>query len=564
MNFNRQDPIYLAWIENPNVKQELKDELLEATDHELTARFTTELEFGTAGIRGVMGAGPGRFNEYTIKKVTLALVEFLKHKEPAALKRGVVIGHDNRYHSQEFAQLVADILSSQGILSFLFPENAMEPTPLVSFATKQLNAVAGVVITASHNPAIYNGYKIYNSQGCQLSEPETDQIAKNMTKLPDIMHWEFVAKPELIQTVPFQVMTAYDEMLDRLQFYPEETASKQDLKIVYSGVNGTGTKFTPRLLRKYGYDVIEVPEHSFEDPSFENVGNPNPEFSPAWKHPLALARQENADLVIMNDPDADRIGIAVPNDCGEWIRLNGNETGPLLIEWKLSELSKAGRMPENPALYSSFVTSDLGDRIAHETYGVQIIKTLTGFKWMGGEIAKEPERHLHFVFAYEESFGYVLDDSTRDKDGIQAAIMISELAWMAKTKEQKTLLDVLNDIYHKYGFYFTDTLNFNVKPEEKSEKLDPIMVNLREHPLTEVCGFKVTKIEDYQEGLFNMPPQNLMKFYLEDKSWIAVRPSGTEPKLKIYFVIVGDTAEDADQKATCIIKDFKEKNKIEL
>ncbi|ATZ16503.1 phosphoglucomutase [Entomoplasma freundtii] len=564
MSFNRKAPAYLAWVTNPNVDQDYKDELHNASDEELLANFGTELEFGTAGIRGIMGAGPGRFNDFTIKKVTLALAQFLKQKPNIDLKQGVVIGHDNRYNSQKFSQLVADILSAEDIPSYLFPNNAMEPTPLISFATKKLQAVAGVVITASHNPAIYNGYKIYNSEGCQLSESETDQIAKNMANLPDIMHWKFTPKPELIKIVPENIINDYDEMLDQLQFYPDETASKQDLKIVYSAVNGTGSAFTPRLLRKYGYTVIEVPEHSYEDPSFKNVGNPNPEFAPAWTLPLALAKKEQADLVIMNDPDADRIGIAVPNDCGDWIRLNGNETGPLLIDWKLSELAKAGLLPTNPALYSSFVTSDLGDRIAAETYGAKIIKTLTGFKWMGGEIAKEPERNLNFVFAYEESFGYVIDDSTRDKDGIQAAIMVSELAWMAKTKFHKSLLDVLDDIYRKYGYYTTDTLNYNVKPEEKAEKLDPIMVNLRKHPPHELCGLKVVKVEDYLQGLFNMPSQNLMKFYLEDKSWIAVRPSGTEPKLKVYFVIVGDSPEDTKQKAECISNAFKTKMQIKI
>ncbi|PPE05463.1 phospho-sugar mutase [Williamsoniiplasma lucivorax] len=563
MIFDKQNKHFLEWSTNPTMDPELQDLLANASDEELNAAFNLELEFGTAGIRGILGAGPGRFNVYTIKKVTICLSKLLLSKYPDRLNDGVVIGHDNRHNSKEFAQLVAEILTSFNIKAYLFANNAMKPTPLVSYATKKLNAIAGVVITASHNPAEYNGYKIYDPFGCQLMPEDTDVIATEMDKITDILNWNYQTNPALMTTVANEITKAYEQMIADLQFYPNETASKKQTKIIFSAVNGTGTEFTPVLLRKFGYDVIEVAEHAFEDETFKNVGNPNPEFAPAWIIPLQYGEKHDADIIIINDPDADRIGIAVKHD-KQWVRLNGNETGPLLIQWKLSQQKKFNKLPVNPALYSSFVTSDLGDRIAHETYGVEIIKTLTGFKWMGDEIAKEASRGLNFVFAYEESFGYVLDASTRDKDGIQASVVIAEACWYAKTKHNKTLIDVLDDIYDEYGFYFTDTVNLNVKPEEKAIKLDPIMKQLRTHGLKELAGLKVVKVEDYIDGLYNMPGQNLLKFYFEDGSWFAARPSGTEPKLKIYFVVVDKNQISSKDKQIKMWQDLKNQLKLEM
>lgn len=563
MSFSRTNNEYQKWINHPRLDQELKQLLLNADEEELNSAFNLELEFGTAGIRGILGAGPGRFNQYTIKKVTLGLISFLKSKySDNKLSQGVVIGHDNRHNSQKFALLAAEILTSYGIAAYLFDQNQMMPTPVVSFATKKIQAIAGIVITASHNPAQYNGYKIYDSNGCQLSESDTSSIAQFISQISDILDWEFIPEPQLLRIISKNICDQYDQMIADLQFYP--TQKRNNFKIIFSAVNGTGSLFTPRLLRDFGYQVIEVAEHQFEDPTFVNVGNPNPEFSPAWKFPLEYAQRENADLIIINDPDADRIGVAVKNELGDWIRLNGNETGPLLIDWKLSQLTKFKKMPKNPALYSSFVTSNLGDRIANETYGVQVIKTLTGFKWMGGEILKESQRNLNFVFAYEESFGYVLDNSTLDKDGIQAAIVFSELAWYMKEHKKQSIIETLDILYQKYGFYYTNTLNLNVKPEEKSQLLDPIMLKLRTKGLPELGNIKTIKMEDYIDGLYNMPGQDLMKFYFEGGSWIAIRPSGTEPKLKIYFVIKDKNKTEALKKYQIMELDLKNKLEINL
>jgi phosphoglucomutase len=555
MKFDRNNEVYQAWISNKNLDEECREILENADDTELTAAFELELEFGTAGIRGVLGAGPGRLSVYTIKSVTIAYAKLLMKRYPEMLERGVVVGHDNRHNSKRFSQIAAEILTSFGIKAYLFSENKMMPTPLVSFATKDLNCIGGIVITASHNPAIYNGYKIYDEFGCQLIDKDTEIIAGYMKNATDILDWKYKTDESLLEVVSEKTIENYNKMISDLQFYPNE---KRDVfSIVYSGVNGTGNKFTPKLLTSFGYNIDVVKEHEFEDETFKNVGNPNPEFDPAWEIPFSYAKKnENASIIIINDPDADRIGLAVKHN-NEWVRLDGNQTGPILIEWKLSQLKKQNRIPKNPALYSSFVTSNLGDRIAAETYGVNVVKTLTGFKWMGSEILKEKDRGLNFVFAYEESYGYVLDSSTRDKDGIQAATMLTEAAWYYKKEFGKTLVDVLNDLYEKYGYYYTYTENLNFKPEEIKSKIGPIMNKLRNEGFNSLGDLQLDYVEDYIDGLYNMPGQNLLKFYFEDSSWIAVRPSGTEPKIKIYFVVVDDNHEAAKNKCDLLFAELK-------
>ncbi|PPE04917.1 phosphoglucomutase/phosphomannomutase [Entomoplasma ellychniae] len=556
MFFNKENKIYQEWINAKNIDPEVKQELESADESELFATFEgIELEFGTAGIRGILGAGPGRFNIYTIKKVTIAYAKLLIKNYSNELLKGVVVGHDNRHNSKRFAQEVANILSSFNIKAYLFKNNDMQPTPVVSYAVKQLKAIGGVVITASHNPKEYNGYKIYDPLGCQLQDEQTAIISDSMNKIENILKWTYSTKKELIEVVNQKVIDDYIAMIKKLEFY-DDVESKKNLTIVFSAVNGTGSAYTPSILRQSGYEVIEVEEHAFEDETFSNVINPNPEFDPAWVIPLQYGKQYNADIIIMNDPDADRFGMFVKVN-NEFIRMDGNKTGPLLIDWKLANFKRLNRIPTNPTLYSSFVTSDLGDRVAKEKYGVKIIKTLTGFKWMGREIAKEPINGLHFVFAYEESYGYVIDDSTLDKDGIQASIMIAEMAWYFK-KQNLTLVDYLHQIYEEFGYYTTQTLNLNFKPEEKKTKIDKIMSDLRIKPLKQIAGIKVIKIDDHIKGLHNMPGQDLLKYYLQDKSWVAVRPSGTEPKMKIYFVVVGHDAKDSSEKTINIIKSMKE------
>ncbi|ATG97223.1 phospho-sugar mutase [Mesoplasma lactucae] len=556
MSFDKNNKDYQQWSKQEDLDKELKTLLSKYSSGELESAFGIELEFGTAGIRGMLGAGPGRFNIYTIKKVTRSYAKLLKKKYPnqSDWKRGVVIGHDNRHNSAKFAKTVAEILSSEGIKAYLYADNKMQPTPVVSFSTRAMNCIGGVVITASHNPAEYNGYKIYDETGCQLMPEDTDFIAKEMDEIKDILSWTYEVNDKLMEEVPHHIIHEYEKMINNLQFHKHEI-SKHGLRIIFSAVNGTGTEYTPKILRHQGYDVIEVEEHANEDETFKNVGNPNPEFPPAWQIPLAYAKKHNADLILINDPDADRLGVATLHD-GQMVILNGNEVGALLINWKLHQLDLKKKIPTNPTMYSSFVTSDLGDRIAHEQFNVEVVKTLTGFKWMGNEINKEAKLGRNFVFAYEESIGYVIDDSTRDKDGIQAAIMTAEMAWNAKNHDQ-SLVDVLNDIYDVYGYYFTFTLNLNFSPEEKDSKIKPIMEDLRKNGIGELAGERCVKSEDYIHGLYNMPGQDLLKFYFEDKSWVAIRPSGTEPKLKIYFNIVSTSNTRAVEKGHKFEKELR-------
>ncbi|AKU80069.1 ribonuclease HII [Spiroplasma turonicum] len=555
MNFNKQNELYKEWMNSKTISEELKNQLINYNNEQLKVAFENKLEFGTAGVRGILGAGPGHFNEYTIKEVTIGYARYLLKKYPQDLSRGVVIGHDNRKFSKEFAKLVAEILTSFSIKAYLFENNEMKPTPVVSFATRKLNAIGGIVITASHNPAEYNGYKIYDENGCQLIDSDTLIISKYISDIENILDWNYKVDLELIYTVDKSILNEYCLMINNLQFYKEQ--DRNNFKIIYSAVNGTGSEFSPKLLRENGYEVIEVEEHSFEDSTFKNVGNPNPEFEPAWKYPYKYAeKNKDASLIIIQDPDADRIGIAV-NHNGNWVRIDGNQTGPILIEWKLSQMKLSNTMPKNPALYSSFVTSDLGDRIASEGYDVKIVKTLTGFKWMGSEILKEKERDLNFVFAYEESYGYVIDSSTRDKDGIQAAMMLTEAAWYYKNKYNKTLIDVLNDLYEKYGYYYTHTINLNFSITEIKSKVEPLMKKLRYDNIEKIGDLDVMFVEDYLNGLYNMPGQNLLKFYFTDKSWFAVRPSGTEPKIKLYFVCVDSSLDNAKNKCENLIQNLK-------
>ncbi|WP_338970584.1 phospho-sugar mutase [Spiroplasma endosymbiont of Labia minor] len=542
--FDRTNEIYLEWLNNEYLDENDRNELKKFSDEELLSAFASELEFGTAGIRGIMGVGPSKFNQYTIKKVTMAYARLLLKKYPNDILRGVVIGHDNRYNSKEFAKLAAEVLTSFGIKAYLFKDNAMKPTPVVSFATKFLNCIGGVVITASHNPAQYNGYKIYDEFGCQLLTNDTDKIAKNMQSISDIISWTYKPIDDLLTFVPTEVIKAYTRMIEDLQFYADE--NKTNFKIIYSNIHGTGIEFVPKILQNNGFEVITVKEHLDEDPSFKDVDNPNPEFESAWKIPFQYAKTYDADLIILTDPDADRLAIAIKHN-DEYIRLTGNETGTLLIDWKLSKQKEFNKLPQNPALYSSFVTSDLGDRIAKEKFDATIVKTLTGFKWMGAEIAKEKERNLNFVFAYEESIGYVLDDSTRDKDGIQAAIVAAEMTWYYLKNENKNLIQKLDNIYAEFDYYYTDTINLNFAPEEIKSKVEPIMKKLRTRNIDQIAKHNVINVEDYADGLYNMPGQNLLKFYLDNKSWFAIRPSGTEPKIKIYFVIVENSIKNAKE-----------------
>lgn len=533
----------------------LRIQLDKMSKSEIEEAFTTTLEFGTAGMRGITGVGTGRINEIIIMKATVAFIKYLKSTfSQKDLTRGIVIAHDNRHFSVEFTILTAKTLAKHNIPVFLFKDNDLRPTPVLSYSIRKINAIAGIVITASHNPPEYNGYKIYDQYGCQFLPEVTNVIGHNMEQLPDDFQLEFPYNKDLIKEVPIAVETNYRNDIKALQFYGD--VKKRNMKIVFSNLHGTSLKWVPPILEQCGYEVIIVKEQASYDPDFKGVISPNPEVQPTFDLAIKYAKKHDAQLVILNDPDADRIGIAVQHQ-GQYVLLTGNETAPILLEYLLSHYQKNKTMPKNPVMYNTFVTSNLSDVVA-KSYGCQIIKTLTGFKWIGAEMLKEKARNLNFVFGFEEAYGYVIKDITRDKDGIQSAMVVAEAAWHY-LQSQKTLINVLEDIYEKFGYYYCYTVNLVLQGPKGQAEINGMLETLRVSNISSLHNIKIEKIEDYEQGLYGMPGQNLLKFYFSDGSWFAVRPSGTEPKIKFYFVCVDKSTLVAKQKMQKIYEELAKK-----
>lgn len=544
---------YQIWKQQ-SLPKHLAEQLAQMKQEEIVEAFTSNLEFGTAGLRGTVGPGTSRINEVTIIKATTAVIEYLKTQfSPEELKtRGVIIAHDNRHFSKEFALLTAKVLAHHNILAYLFKDNDLRPTPVLSYSIRKINAVTGIVITASHNPPEYNGYKIYDQNGCQFLPDVTNIIADNMMKLKDQFEFDFNYEQALIKEVPTTIEELYRQDIKNLQFYPNE---KRNIKIVFSNLHGTSREWVVPILQQAGYEVIIVKEQADYDPDFKGVVSPNPEVKATFALAIKYAKENDADLVILNDPDADRIGIAVKHQ-GEYVLLNGNETAPILLEYLLSHYQTKNIMPKNPVMYNTFVTGTLSDQVA-KSYGCQVIKTLTGFKWIGAEILKEKERGVNFVFGFEEAYGYVIKDITRDKDGIQAAMVLAEACWHY-LQQGKTLIDVLTWIYQKFGYYYCYTVNLVLKGQAGQKQIASMIDTLRKEDIKSLAGNTLEKKEDYLNGLYNMPGQNLLKFYFQDGSWFAVRPSGTEPKIKFYFVCIDKSVDAARTKMHDMYHDLAE------
>ncbi|WP_375317911.1 phospho-sugar mutase [Spiroplasma endosymbiont of Virgichneumon dumeticola] len=545
---------YDIWKQQ-TLPKHLQTQLDKMSKTEIEEAFTATLEFGTAGMRGVTGVGTGRINEIIIMKATVAFTQYLTSTfSQKDLNRGIVIAHDNRHFSAEFTMITAKTLAKHNIPVFLFQDNDLRPTPVLSYSIRKINAIAGIVITASHNPPEYNGYKIYDQYGCQFLPEVTNVIGHNMEQLTDDFQLEFPYNKDLIKEVPLTVETNYRNDIKNLQFYPD--VKNRNLKIVFSNLHGTSREWVPPLLEQCGYEVIIVKEQASYDPDFKGVISPNPEVQPTFDLAIKYAKQHNAQLVILNDPDADRIGIAVQHQ-GEYVLLTGNETAPILLEYLLSHYQKTKTMPENPVMYNTFVTSNLSDTVA-QSYGCQVIKTLTGFKWIGAEMLKEQVRNINFVFGFEEAYGYVIKDITRDKDGIQSAMVVAEAVWYY-LQSQKTLIDVLEDIYKKFGYYYCYTVNLVLKGQKGQTEINGMLETLRTSGIPSLHNIKVEKVEDYEQGLYGTPGQNLLKFYFIDGSWFAVRPSGTEPKIKFYFVCIDKNTNVAKQKMQAMYEELAKK-----
>ena len=541
------------WKRNKLYDGEIRNELsnldIVLDAKEIEDRFYRDLEFGTGGLRGVMGAGTNRINKYTVGKVTKGLANYLLEKFGLQLctERGVVIAYDTRNNSEYFAQITADVLSGIGIKVYL--HNDARPTPQLSFAVKYLQALAGVVITASHNPKEYNGYKVYDEYGCQLVPWQAEELTKYVEAVSDYSTIDFGGNASLITKI--DVTDEYVEACLK-QSRGQDVGAKKSLKVVYTPLHGSGYVPVTKALKADGFDdVFEVKEQCVLDGNFPTVVSPNPEDRKALELGIAVAKECGADIVLGTDPDSDRVGVAVKINSGYEL-LTGNQIGALLIDFIVNntDLSKFS----NPAVIKTEVTSELGAEIARK-YGINIFSTLTGFKFIGEKItqfdeAKRTENKLQdfdFIFGYEESYGYLAGTHAQDKDAVISSMLICEMAAQLKA-QGKTLLDRMNEIYSEYGYYLDALDSFTLKGKDGIERINLIMKQLRE----EGTLFKnVAKIIDYtldvaaENGFGNLSKSNVLKYIFEDGSWIAVRPSGTEPKIKFYYSIKGETQEVA-------------------
>lgn len=525
-----------------------KNELESITDKkEIEDRFYKDLEFGTGGLRGIMGAGANRMNKYTVGKATKGLCEYLKNE--FAGEKSVVIAYDSRNNSKAFAECAAEVLCYNGIKTFLFEE--IMPTPVLSFSVRYLNCNAGIVITASHNPKEYNGYKVYDKYGCQLVPQYADKVISYINNVKDIksvkhMNLNMALSNGYLTYIGDEVLNSYISEVEKMAVYKEAS----DLKIVYTPLHGTGNIPVRKELSDMSFDVSVVNEQAVADGNFTTVRSPNPEEKDALNMALEQAKRANADLVIGTDPDCDRVGVGVLHN-GEYTLLTGNQTGALLVDFYL-KFKKQSLNPKS-TLVKTIVTNDLGAEIARKN-GLNVVETLTGFKYIGDQITKyEKTGENEFLIGYEESYGYLVGTYARDKDAVVASMLICEMAAYYK-KNKMTLVDALNVLYSEYGFYLDALDSFVLKGKDGASRIKNIMSYFRANKATVFPN--ITDVKDYSTGIGDLPKSNVLKFFLKGGSWIAVRPSGTEPKLKMYYSVRGidsSTCERSLQNIRTII-----------
>ena len=559
-----EEEIYQEWLNNPLYDEETKKELEAIKDNkeEIKDRFYKSLEFGTAGLRGVMGAGTNRMNKYTVTKATQGLANFIKKEGGEA--RGVVIAYDSRNNSKEFTDFAALTLNANGIKAYVF--DSLRPTPELSYAVRKLHAIAGIVITASHNPPKYNGYKVYWEDGAQITAPKDKEIIEEVNNVKSYLEVLTMPKEEAIEKGLYNVIgteidDTYIEELKKLVLNSE--AIKQvakDIKIVYTPLHGTGRVLVKRVLSELGFEnVYVVPEQEMPDGNFPTVSYPNPEDPKAFALALSLAKEKNADLVLANDPDADRLGVyAKDSKTGEYKSFTGNMSGLLIAEYELEQRKAKGTLPEKGAMVKSIVSSNLAKPIA-KYYGVELMEVLTGFKYIGEKIKEFEQTGSHeYVFGYEESYGCLIGTHARDKDGIVAIMALCEAAAYYKT-QGITLWDQMINIYKKYGYYKEGVVSITLEGADGAEQIKSIMQKLRANTPKVIGEYKVLRIRDYDANVIRnletgeqtetgLPKSNVLYYELENDSWCCVRPSGTEPKIKFYIGIKGTSIEDADKK----------------
>ncbi|UYZ21788.1 phospho-sugar mutase [Mesobacillus jeotgali] len=557
------------WTSFSELQNELSDKLdkLSKTATELEDSFYKHLEFGTGGMRGEIGPGTNRMNIYTIRRAAEGLALYIAEKGEEAKKRGVAIAYDSRHKSPEFALEVAKTVGKHGIKTYLFEE--LRPTPELSFALRYLNAFAGVVITASHNPPEYNGFKVYGEDGGQIPPEAADEIIQYVNAVENELTVEVATEEELLENglltyIGEEIDQEYVSSLKTLQLNADIVKSVSDnLKIVFSPLHGTGNKPVQEGLKAFGFtNVTVVNEQEVPDPNFSTLKSPNPEEHAAFEIAIRYGKKVDADILMATDPDADRLGVAVRDLQGEYVVLTGNQMGALMLEYLLSQKKEKGLLPDNGVVIKTIVTSEIGRAIAAE-YGIPTIDTLTGFKFIGEKINDFENTGEHtFLFGYEESYGYLIGDFVRDKDAVQSAVFATEVAAFYKAKGM-TLYEGLLEIYEKYGYYQEDLETITLKGKDGAEQIAMLMSRFREEPIKEVAAIEVTVIEDYLESTqfdlrgnkecaIALPKSNVLKYHLADGSWFCLRPSGTEPKAKFYFGVKAETLETSREKLLSI------------
>ncbi|HJA94002.1 MAG TPA: phospho-sugar mutase [Candidatus Eisenbergiella merdipullorum] len=564
---------YRFWREDPYFDQKTKDELaaIEGNEAEIEDRFYRELEFGTGGLRGVIGAGTNRMNVYTVRKATQGLANDIIKQ--GGQKKGVAIAYDSRFMSPEFADEAALCLAANGIRTYVFDE--LRPTPELSFAVRLLGCIAGIVVTASHNPPEYNGYKVYWEDGAQVTSPRDKEIIAEVKAVKDYhsvktMPKEKAVKEGLYQVIGSEIDDAYMEELKKQIIHPEVIREMaDDIRIVYTPLHGTGNKPVRRVLSELGFKhVYVVPEQELPDPAFTTLEYPNPEDPKAFTLALKLAKEKKADIVMATDPDADRLGIyALDTKTGEYVPFTGNMSGMLIAEYILRERRATGTMPEDPALVKTIVTTNMAKPIAAE-YDVELFEVLTGFKYIGELIKRfEQTGSNHYVFGLEESYGCLAGTHARDKDAVVAVMCLCEAAAWCK-KHGKTLWDQMLELYEKYGYYKESLYTITLKGIDGSRQIAEMMDRLRKNPPVRFGGLEAVRIRDYASGVIRelatgkesptgLPGSNVLYFELTDDAWCCARPSGTEPKIKFYMGVKGNSLEDAAEKNEKLTEELK-------
>ena len=550
------------WDSFEGLEKSLREELenLKKDEKALYDAFYEDIAFGTGGLRGILGVGTNRMNIYVVAKTTKGFVNYMIKKYPRIKEMGVVISYDCRKNSDVFSKVAANVIAASGIKVYIF--ESLRSTPELSFSVRHYKAAGGIMITASHNPPIYNGYKVYDHEGCQLVPELADMCIAEVNAIENMFelveeNYELAFNNNLangmIKVIGRETDKEYIKLVNTVKV---QDVKKDNIKVVYTPLHGTGAVFMKELLEQNGYNVIPVEEQMVPDGNFSTLKSPNPEEASAFEYAIALGKKENADILIATDPDADRMGIAATNKEGEYVLLTGNQTGAILLDY----LAKYKKTEKQRVVYNTIVTSNLAMAIC-KRHNIELVQTLTGFKFIGEQAALIEGTDKEFFFGYEESYGYVIKDFVRDKDSFQATLLLCEVASFYK-EMGKTLYDVLFDIFDEYGYYIEGVHNISLVGAEGSAKINKIMTHFQQNPLKSLAGKEIVTIEDYQDSVklergikseLTLPKSFVLKYIFEDGGWFVLRPSGTEPKLKIYVAIKGNTLAEAEE----LIKNVK-------